>query len=45
MPVESDKPKVEGELRLMAVGDLMMGSDIRHGKAGRGFYGEEQASE
>lgn len=33
-PATHDKPTVEGELRLMAVGDLMMGSDIRHGKAG-----------
>lgn len=26
--------KVQGDIRLMAVGDLMMGSDIRHGKEG-----------
>lgn len=33
--VESVKVNpVKGELRLMAVGDLMMGSDIRHGAAG-----------
>ena len=31
---KTESSKVTGELRLMAVGDLMMGSDIRHGEAG-----------
>ena len=31
---KTEPSKVTGELRLMAVGDLMMGSDIRHGEAG-----------
>ena len=31
---KTEPSKVSGELRLMAVGDLMMGSNIRHGEAG-----------
>ena len=31
---KTELSSVTGELRLMAVGDLMMGSDIRHGDAG-----------